>query len=158
MKTLIKNRRSYRSRIGSPDQLGDKVLKDSDEEEGAGGNGGDNDDWEDMYMEEKGMGKKRIGGGDEDGDEDEDDDRMKDISGSEDGGEDEDGGSENGVEDDEGRSSGNKQAGMKRKERIQDIDERATATRAKRMKINGSGGHQAELTKKTVSKKVISKK
>jgi hypothetical protein len=113
MKTLLKNRRVYKNRIGSLDKH-DKhqISKDNDGEEDKDENYGNDSDWESMYMpvdkENQDGGKDIIGG--EDGgdyrigseDEDEDEDSGKDIIGGEVGGEDgigsedEDGGKDGG--------------------------------------------------------------
>jgi hypothetical protein len=120
MKTLVKNRRSYKNRIESLDTDNksdmmkdiDKEVKDTDKE---GEDGSKIDDWDDMYME---VNENRSGSEDEDG---------EGINGNEDGGEVEGGnsgtevdGEENGYEDDEeenGEGSA-KQAGTKRKVRV----------------------------------------
>lgn len=147
MKTLIKNRRSYKKRLGSIDQDDDgNTLKDED---GKWGEDGDNDgSIEDMYMDD--VDRNGIGG------EDDDENHGKDINGGEDDDEGDDGGKDNhygadeNVEelggDDEGRdgegSGSVKEAGRKRKV-TGDDDELVTATRGKLRKTMGSSGAKA---------------
>ena len=128
MKTLIKNRRCYRSRIGTFDKEQEIKKEESQDEESDqegsnvddGNNGysdGNNgDDWDDMYMPEKKGdednngrdGGEDNGAGGSDGD---DEDEDVNVNGSEDDGsngtnggevEDENGGDINGGEDEDG--------------------------------------------------------
>lgn len=185
MKTLLKNRRSYKNRIGPLDQDHEHITSNGndgeereggdDGEEGGGGNDGEegeggNDgisDWEDMYMRDDTGRANGIGI------EDEDEDGGEDINGGEDGSGGEgisgeyrfgDNDEELGGNDGEGRngegSCSVEPAGMKRKA-SQDInDEPATTTRSKRKKTDGSRGDQApfQLTKKAPSKRRNTKK
>jgi hypothetical protein len=145
IKTLIKNRRSYKKRLGSVDEDDDGDFNTSKDEDGKGSGDGDNDDIDDMYVDDDGD-RNGIGG------EDEDDNGGKDINGGEDDDEDDDGGrditcgaDENGLElggdDDEGRDGNVKQAGRKRK--VNRDDELGTATRGKMMKMMASSGEKA---------------
>jgi hypothetical protein len=157
LKTLLKNRRSYRSRIGSLDEQDNQIIKkEIDGEEGEDGNGGissdqggnnsednpnnsdgngsgneDDDSWENMYMRIREAGKDDNGSGDVDeGEDDEDTD---------------------GKDNERGDSTI-----LKRKV----DDEPATATRAKKMKLDDSRGHQSATnsTKRTLPKRKAGKK
>lgn len=170
MKTLIKNRRTYRNRIGSLDQHDeDNMMKDINGEEGEGAHEKeDEDDWDEMYMDtEKGIDKENgIGSEDEDGNgEDEinggeDGNRGKEINGGGDGYEDDE--EEFARNDDEGRNGeGSCSAKQPRtKRRLTQDDEPATSTGSKRKKMDGSGGHQVptQSTKKAPPKRKTSKK
>lgn len=163
MKTLLKNRRAYQSRIGSADQhidhnsnkdIVEEELEDGgkeEEEAGRGKNDGndDSDDWNDMYVGygNGGEGDDENDGENGDGGEDEGGSCGIDVS---EGRDDYD--EVLGRNNDEGRNGeGSKQVGLKRKI-IQD-DEPATATRAKRMKLNPT-----QSTKKAAPKRKNSKK
>src|SRR5271169_3465079 len=160
MKTLLKNRRSYRSRIGSLDEH-DKhdeqntSTKDNNREESEDG-------LEDIYVRNDVDEVNRIGGGDEGEGED-----GGDINGGEgevrggniSGNENEFGDNDNelgGNDDEGGNAEGSRsveQAGKKRK-----VNEPATTTRGKRRKMDGSEGCHL-LTKKALPKRrVISRK
>ena len=146
IKTLIKNRRSYKKRLGSIDEddEGDfDTLKDEGGDGKGGGDGDDDGNIDDMYADDNGD-RNGIGGEDGDGD------GGKDNNGS--GDDDDDGGREitcgadkNGLElgddDDEGRDGIVKQAGRKRK--VNPDDELVTATRGKIRKVMGSSGEKA---------------
>ena len=178
MKTLLKNRRTYRNRIGAPDDDHATMKNEgSDDEDPHDGN--NTDSWDEMYQtdkegdngEDKGdnvedgdeEGGDGIKDGDEEGGADNEDEVNLEISGSRDGGGDE-GGSEDGDrnngkegygscsvsgrKDDEGRN------GMKRKNRDDE-----PVTRAKRTKRDVSGGHQAtQPMKKLLLRKKSGKK
>ena len=178
MKTLLKNRRTYRNRIGAPDDDHATMKNEgSDDEDPHDGN--NTDSWDEMYQtdkegdngEDKGdnvedgdeEGGDGIKDGDEEGGADNEDEVNLEISGSREGGGDE-GGSEDGDrnngkegygscsvsgrKDDEGRN------GMKRKNRDDE-----PVTRAKRTKRDVSGGHQAtQPMKKLLLRKKSGKK
>jgi hypothetical protein len=160
IKTLIKNRRSYKNRLGSIDEDNDgefstSTSKDEDGKESEGVN------IDDMYVDEDENGGKDINHGEG---EDEDEDEGKDINHGEDEDEDEDedgrkdvgwGADENGLEelggDDDERRDGEgshnvKQAGRKRK--VTQDDELVTATRGKLRKTMGSSGEQKKALPK----------
>lgn len=157
MKTLLKNRRSYKTRIGLPDMQDNKDIGGESPEEEKG----EDQDWDDMYMKDN---EERDEDGGEDGDGN---------SGEGDGGEDGDGnsgegnGDEIGHEDDEevgaedkgGRkgegSSSAKQAG---KRKVTQDD--APATTRFRKKINVSKAPQVatQPTKKAAPKGKQSRK
>jgi hypothetical protein len=167
MKTLLKNRRSYRHRIGSPAQDGERDTKDDDNgaelkdeiEKGdeSEKDGYRSDDWEAMYMnersEENGIGR---GDGDDGEDEDENENGGKEINGGRDDDDDDD---EGGNSEKETNGKVVASAGIKRK--VNQVDE-MTITRAawKRQKTDGSGGDQmaTQSTKKAGPKKQYSKK
>ena len=179
MKTLLKNRRTYRNRIGAPDDDHATMKNEgSDDEDPHDGN--NTDSWDEMYQtdkegdngEDKGDnvedGDEEGGDGIKDGDEergvDNEEDEVKlEISGSRDGGGDE-GGSEDGDRNNgkegygscsvSGRKDDEGRNRMKRKNRDDE-----PVTRAKRTKRDVSGGHQAtQLMKKLLLRKKSGKK
>jgi hypothetical protein len=182
MKTLIKNRRCYRNRIGSLDDE-QEIKKEEGENEDHDGNNGDNDenndDWDDMYVSDKidvdgdgdgGEDKGNNGegsGGDEDensgdfiGGEGNDGNEMSGSRGKEDkgnngagGGEDEDKNGGDKSGGEDGRKDNEGRAGLKRKSTVTQYE--VAATSAKKSKIDGSKGHQeaAQLKKKQPKRK-----
>lgn len=166
MKTLLKNRRTYRNRIGTLDDNYD-MVKEEDEDEESDLNGDDNnnegnntdngantddenntDSWEDMYQTEK---AKDFGGDEDDsgGPEgvDEDEGNGAGVGGSK-------GGVEDGSRGVSGRKDDEGSIGTKRKN--QDDEPAAKAKRTKK----GSEGHQAatKSTKKALPKTRSGKK
>jgi hypothetical protein len=119
MKTLLKNRRTYKHRIGSIDE---HIVKNEEvevEEVEVDHNGDDDEGSDDMYMEdeknylgsdENGNGEDKGENGGSDGGDDEDGSGAI-INGSEDGGDDDDGngtkinGSEDGRDDEDGNGT-----------------------------------------------------
>lgn len=181
MKTLLKNRRSYKNRIGSLDDQHDEdnPKKEIDGEElevgGEGEEGGKNDgnnsddDWEGMYAngtdngsggEDARGGKDVNGNEDGSGDEVEDENGRKDVYGGDIDDEDEE--LEFGRNDDEGMNGGGsrsaKQAGKKRK--VTEDDEPATTVKTKKSRLDSSEDYQVATrsSKKAVSKRKYSKK
>jgi len=164
MKTLLKNRRTYRNRIGTLDYMhdkkneesedgeGDNEINNSDNEGSNGGEGNDTDSWDDMYQADKEarLGEDEGEGGEDKGekggdneDEDEDMNRVG-ISGRN--------GDEGGSEDGDGsnRKEGNSSCGVSGrkddegrngKKRMNEENERDT--RSKRTKIDVNGRRQA---------------
>lgn len=177
MKTLLKNRRTYRNRIGTVDDDNDTIKKEGSEDE-KDHEGNDTDSWEDMYKADK---ERHPNTDESDNDEDGgepkgDDDGIDEETNGED--EDEDKGADNGDEDanlditdsrdgdgDEGKksngsgcASGGKddegRSGVKRKNR-----DDVPVTRAKKTKQDIGGGHQAATqSKKNIPAATQSKK
>jgi hypothetical protein len=153
MKTLLKNRRSYRNRIGLPDVQDIKDISREKSEE--------DPDWDDMYMKNNNEGNEDRNGS---GNGSEDEDRNsgegngggedEDGEGTRDGDDEEVGAKDNGGSNGEGSSSA-KQAG---KRKATQDDKPATTTRSK--KLNDSEDRQvaAKPTKKAVPKGKQSKK
>jgi hypothetical protein len=170
MKTLLKNRRTYRNRIGTPDDEHDTMKKKEGEDEG-----NNTDSWEDMYQADK---ERRLGADEEDNgedggqdkgedgadNEDEDEDANPNISGSRGGGGDEDGsgdgdedgsgdgdedGSEDGDENNRKERNGSRGVSGRKDNEGRNVMKRKNqddepVTRAKRTKGNvGHGGRQA---------------
>jgi hypothetical protein len=186
MKTLIKNRRTYRHRIGPIDD--EQVVKNEEIDVDVRDNEGSvrNSDMESMYAEDEKKlgsdeddngedgedqaqnGKDMYGGSDGGNDEDEND--TKNINGSEEGADEEDvdganigGDEEDGnnakINDSHGLPRGKDNRGsMKRKLKVTRDDE--PSARKKRTKQDSSGGHQGatQLTKKAMPKRKSSKK
>ena len=138
-----------------------------EEEEDGKGDGNVGDDRENMYVkhlvdngcgDEEDVNDGKDIDGSENGSEDEDGNSGKDIRGVVSGDKEEDGENED-INEGRNGSRSAKKAGMKRK--VTQDDEPATATRAKRTKLDiSSRGHQAatKSTRKAVSKGKYSKK
>ena len=152
MKTLLKNRRIYRSQIGTADDNYNTVKKEGSEDEKGDHKGSDSDSWDNMYQADK---ERRSGIDESDNGEDggeakgnDSDDGIDGEDNSEDGDEDmgadngDEGGSEDGKESNGscGVSGRKVDEGKKRKNRDDE-----PVTRVKRMKRDVSGGHQAAI-------------
>ena len=172
MKTLVKNRRTYRNRIGT--LVDDHVTMKREESDNDNDEEGNNtDSWDDMYQadKERDFGIDKGGNGEdgdenkgadgkdsideddnvEDGDENkgadnEDEDANLDISGSRDGGANE-GVNEDGDRNNRKESNGGRGVSGRKDDEGRDGMKRKNrddgpVTRAKRSKPNVSGGHQ----------------
>ena len=145
MKTLLKNWRTYRHRIGSLDQNDEDNTMNSKDSDGDGDDGTKLEDWDDMYQNK--IDEENRSGGDE----------VDDSEGFN-GSEDEGGYSRKKIKGGNGEGSriaSAKQAGTKRK--VTQDDEPATATRMKRKKLNGSEAHPVANTQKVLPKRKYSK-
>ena len=167
MKTLLKNRRSYKHRIGSLDDVQHTMKKEESHAEkgidrdGNNDDNGDNDEndddsWDNMYMEHK---EKHV---DTEEEEEEEGNKDGDDEGGNggDGSGDEDGIGGDGDEDGNGGKERNGSRQMKRKFTVTQDNETAAAARPKRTKRGGSGSHQvaSRSTKKPQSKKMSGSK
>ena len=172
MKTLLKNRRTYRNRIGTDEY--DTVKKEGSEDEKGDHDENDTDNWDDMYKADKerrssidesdngedgGEAKGNNGDDDgideedngEDGDEDKgadngDEDANLDISGSRDGDGDE-GGSEDEDRNNGKESNGSRGVSGRKVDEGRDGMKRKNrddepVTRVKKAKRDASGSHQ----------------
>jgi hypothetical protein len=180
MKTLLKNRRAYKTRIGSLDQLEEQGVKKEVDENGeervSDKEDDDDESWESMYVKRKGENgweddvdvrgtdENSNGGGYDDEEENRNDDEGNDGEERNDGesGDEYDKRGERDGDDDDGNGNGGEVGGgdgngsrMKRKA---SADEPGTATRAKRKKMDDNGAATQSIKKALPKKKPGKKK